>query len=417
MLINIGNDNGNSEHDIVINGEIIKQINVFSKISKLPNLEELNPDYIADNIHNNLIVTIESEMLNNCMPTTFYIGNYAARTGKMLKNIEVGAINSKIESDIPLVNTLAQIAGYTVREKFIEDESLENIDVICNMTTALPITQYNKENAKIFANRFMNNEKEHKVTVYLGARRKKVNILFNYVKVLPEAVPAVFYLKSCSAEDKIKILSEYAKDYNIKNAEKIKFDNKRILHISIGEGTTEYPLTEDINFNPHFIIGSNNGVGHAINEILQDFIQEKSLAKLSRQDFSNILRNPNHKYYDDAFSIVQEALEEQATAILDIAKQMVSKANNEIDYILVYGGGSILMKPYFKSEIKKFADRTDTKVIYIPESHTTEIEALGLYKFTLSSIFKTLAKNYVSKQVKEKQNKQKGGETLYKQNI
>lgn len=400
MKLNIGNDNGNSEHDIIINGHIIKQINVFSKISKLPNLEELNPDFVASNIHSNLIVTIKSASLNNSTPTTYYVGNYATRTGKMIRNIEVGAINSKLESDIPFVNTLAQIAGYAVKDKFLKDNSIKTIDVDCNMTTALPITQYSKENSRIFANRFMNNGNSHIVTVYLGENEIEVKVTFNYVKVIPEAVPTVFYLKSCKLNKKAKILEEYLNDYNIttKEVEKIDFDNKRILHISIGEGTTEYPLTEDINFSPHFITGSNNGVGHAINQVLSDFIQEKSLAKLSRQDFSNLIRDNLHKYHDDALELIQEPLEEQALAILDITKQMISKANNNIDYIFVYGGGSILMKPYFKEPLKKFANRTDIKVVYIPEPFATEIEAWGLYEFTLSDLFKSLKEKYISQQ-------------------
>ncbi|MGL5381742.1 ParM/StbA family protein [Clostridium sp.] len=394
MNLIVGNDNGNSEHDIIINGEIIKQPNVHAKVRRLANLEELNPEYIAKNIHDNLIVSIESQQLNSGTPTTYYIGTYATKTGQLLKNIEVGADNSKIESDIPLVNTLGQIAGYAVKKAYEEDQEVASIDVKVDMTTALPVTQYSKQNAQTFTNRFIGN---HLVTVYLGTKQVKVNLNMEYVKVLPEGVPTIFYLQS--NKDQEIVLKEFSKDYGI-NMEDVDFKNKRILHVAIGEGTTEYPLTEDIGFNPHFIRGTNNGVGHAINSILQEFIQEKNLGKFSRQDFSTALRNTNHKYHVDAVEFIQDPLEEQATVILDCAKQEITKANNEVDYICVYGGGSILMKPYLKDKVRQFADKTDIKVLYISDPHSVEVEARGMYEFANSPIFKQLKKGYIQNKKK-----------------
>ena len=138
----VANDNGNSEQDMIINGEVIQQPNVHVKIRKLPNLDELNEMYVAKNLLDNLIVTIETDEINNGTPTTYYVGTYATTTGNILKNIEVGAVNSKIESDVPLVNTLANLAGFAVQKAYeaenIEDELTVNVD----MATALPVTQY-----------------------------------------------------------------------------------------------------------------------------------------------------------------------------------------------------------------------------------------------------------------------------------
>lgn len=386
----VANDNGNSEQDMIINGEVIQQPNVHVKIRKLPNLDELNEMYVAKNLLDNLIVTIETDEINNGTPTTYYVGTYATTTGNILKNIEVGAVNSKIESDVPLVNTLANLAGFAVQKAYeaenIEDELTVNVD----MATALPVTQYTQEQGALFANRFIG---QHIVTVYVATRKVRVKLNIEYVKTIPEGVTTSHFLVSGKNKELYK---ELAEDYNI-SLNDIDFNDKKILHIAIGEGTTEYPLTKGIGFKTHFIEGSPNGVGHAINAILPTFIKEKSLSKFSRQDFSNILKDPTHKYYEDAVEIIQDSLEEQAVLILDMAKQQVSRANNEIDYICVYGGGSILMKPYLKNSLRDFADRTDIKVLYLTEPTSVLVEALGLYEFASGKLFKDLKKVFIEK--------------------
>ena len=48
------------------------------------------------------------------------------------------------------------------------------------------------------------------------------------------------------------------------------------------------------------------------------------------------------------------SLEEEAEEILSTTKQIVYKANNEIDVVAVYGGGSILMRPMIEERLQKF---------------------------------------------------------------
>lgn len=374
----VGNDNGNSEHKIIIEDTLIKQPNVFTKISNLPNLDELNPEHIAKNVSDNLIVTIESDALNNGAASTYFVGNYAIKSGRNLTYIEVGAVNSKLQSEVPLVNTLAQIAGYTAAKSYIESPEKNELIVNIDMTTGLPVNQYSKQNARLFSDKFIG---KHKVTAFLGNKKITTTLNFEYVKVLPEAVPTVFYLQNKNPEE--------LKGYN--------FNNKKILHVSIGEGTADYPFTEDITFNPVFITGSNNGVGHAIQNVLPDFMSKKSLGKYTRQDFSKVLKDTKHKYHTDAVELIESELEDQAFSILNFVKQELSKTNNEADYILVYGGGSILMRFYLETKLKIYLQKTGVELIYVPEKLAVDIEAAGMYEFCNSNIFKSLKNTYLGK--------------------
>lgn len=389
--VRVGNDIGNSEHDIVINGILINQPNIFSTTKDLPNLDEINPEYIIENINDNLIVTINSP---SCSPAIYYIGNNALNSGKTIHNMEVGLFNDKVNSDIVIINTLAQIAGYTVKKVFKRDpESINSqLKVFVDMATSLPVTQYNKSAAEKLSEKFLKGK--HNVIVHVGNHRVDVDIIFEYVKVLPESVSVVFALQKMDGN----IFEEFNTTYNQKINGSY-FINKRILHGSIGEGTTEYPITEDIEFNPNFIKGSNNGIGLAIEAAMENFLKDVHLRTYSRQNFSAALKKHDHKYHDKAYYHIEEPLETEAQAILHNLKVELEKANNEVDVMCIHGGGSILMKSKLHSKLIDLCNKADIKLFYVPEQYAVILEALGLYEFTSGDIFESLKKKSTGREV------------------
>ena len=378
VIMKIGNDNGNSEHDIKINGKLINQPNVYAKVRKLPNFDEVNKDYVLKNIENNLIVTCEDPS------GIYYLGNYALKSGKTVRSIEIGIDNNKVENDIIFINTLAEIAGYAAVEHFnivgnFNDIILTKVD----MTTSLPVSYYSHKKALEFSNKFL--EKKHMVTVHIGNSDARVEIEFTFVKTIPEGVTATFALKDATKE----LFEEHNKKYS-DNLNKDIFQNAKVLHVAIGEGTTEYPITNGIEFNPEFIQGTNNGVGHAIDKTLEEFKTAKGLSKFTRQDYSEVIKDKNHKFHELALELVEQYIEEQAEEILIHAKQEIQKANNDIDVVCIYGGDSILMRKSLEQNLRMFCDRAEIKLFYVPEEYAINLECEGLYNFTNSKIFSTL---------------------------
>jgi plasmid segregation protein ParM len=274
----------------------------------------------------------------------------------------------------------------------------------------LPVTQYTKSAANEFANKFLKDN--HTVIVHVGTLNVNVNIIFEYVKVLPESVPATFELQHMAIikkadkeltdvekhhnEDVRELFAELNQDNKIGTIDGRYFVQKRILHVSIGEGTTEYPLTKHIEFDPNFIRGSNNGIGHAIDKALDEFKQETNLLNYSRQKYSAVLKDRSHKYSEAALDIVSGYIEEESEEILHHIKTEIQRANNEVDIIVVYGGGSILMKEHLKSKIETVSSKADIKLFYVPEKFAVTLEAKGMYEFTTSKIYKALKSKYLS---------------------
>lgn len=400
----VGNDNGNSEHDLIINGSVIQQANVLAKTREMPLQDEINPDFVAKNIHDHLLTTIASP---SASPGIYFVGNYALRSDKSVRSIEVGVANNKLNSEIVLINTISQIAGFAVKQAHELGNNLSDIEIIAkvDMTTALPVTQYSKTNANFFADRFLKDK--HTVIVHVGVINVHVSVVFEYVKVLPESVPAVFALQHMthiSSGD--SELTEDAKNHNMlveelfaplgENIDGYYFKKKRILHVSIGEGTTEYPLTNGIDFDTNFIRGSNNGIGHAIEKSLKEFKRKTNLLNYSRQQYSTLLKDQSHKYSGIAHEIISDYLVEESNEILKCVKNEIELANNEIDIIVVYGGGSILMHEYLNAELQNVALKADIVLFYVTEKFSVTLEAKGMYEFSLSNIFKQLKTNYLS---------------------
>lgn len=407
IYLKVGNDIGNSEHDIVINGEIIQQPNVYARVRAFPEMFlEMDFAPILNNIHNNLAVSISSPSVET---GNYYVGEYACNSGQRLHNIEVGADNLKVDSDVVIICTLSQIAAFAAKKAYQENKKETQINAFIDMVTSIPVSQYSKNSAAKLTNKFMAGT--HIVKVFCGDKSFDVTLKFEFVKVLPESVPIIFYLQSLTPSAINEVEDEGLKnllkndivdifnDFNALYKDKLNapvdgsfFKDKKVQHVSIGEGTTEYPQTQGIVFDPNFIRGTNNGVGHATKEILDAFIKRKGLLKFSRQDFSRVIKDETHKYHADAVDLLEIPLEDQASEIFEFTKDEVRKANNEIDIICVHGGGSILMRNSLYDKLKDFADLIGAYLFYIPSKYAVTLESKGMYAFVNSSIFKQLKK-------------------------
>ena len=58
LNVKVGNDTGNSELDMIINGEEIRQANVYGRVVGGINLEELDQDKFIENLENNLVIGV-----------------------------------------------------------------------------------------------------------------------------------------------------------------------------------------------------------------------------------------------------------------------------------------------------------------------------------------------------------------------
>ncbi|WP_020617139.1 ParM/StbA family protein [Paenibacillus daejeonensis] len=384
----VGNDNGNSEHDLIIDGKLIQQPNVNCTVDEIPWSDEQPPESFIKNLHEQLVVTIDSP---SARPGMYYVGKFALESGEVLDNLQIG-IDLKSDMDLPVINTLAQIAAAAVQKGYEQDKKIPaQIDVEVDMATALPVTQHSDETAAKFEKRFTSGT--HHVTVHLGLQRVAVKIVFPFTKVVPEATPVIFTLQKDSEGNwrEGDIFKEFTETYKIdKKFNGSFFKEKRILHVDIGDGSTEYPITEGNKFLRQFVYGTHHGAGYAIEEALDEFNRLIHLPDSPRQFFSDVLKNPKHKYHARAIKTLKRPMETQVRQIVQNVKRQLAKARNEIDLICVYGGGSILMRSVLHPALTELVAEREMQLLYVPADYAVQLNAMGLDAFVRGKIYEAL---------------------------
>ncbi len=352
-VLTVGNDVGNSHQKVIIEGEIINQPSCYSKVYQVPNLDLVNADSVMDDIYNNIIMSLDGNY--HCCGMC-YVGEKSLHS--RLSKYDINIMGKKSQSDVYFINTLGVISAHMVKH---------NLDTCrVNMACSLPVRQYSLEESRKVREKFMG---EHFITFHINTTiKKRIKIIFDYIHVLPESVSITF-------TDSM-------------------FDGKNVLHVSIGEGTTEFPITNGIRFNPEFIHGSANGVGHAIENSLDEFCKITNMRTLTRQKFSQFIKDDEHKFHPLSKELLEKHLDSEAISIMRTIEREINKASGDIDMLYVHGGGSIVFKHLLYDELKEICRQSKIQLYYAKSENAVTLESKGLYKFANSEIFRNLKEKY-----------------------
>lgn len=411
LRISIGNDIGNSKQAIVINKKLIQQPSVFAVGGMIPWVDDENdvPKNLKE-IYDNMVVTIPATA---GIPTGLYhIGKYALKThGEAVTSLYVKGNSPKSDQQVPYVNTLGVIAAYAVEEAYVNrGESPEEITVIADMTAALPVKQHSPANIETMQDRFMG--ATHTITIHLGLTKKVlVKIKFEYVHVLQEGTPVIFALRFDSEgehrksgyfeETEESMFDEFAEEYKLGEIDGSYFEGKNILHFDGGDGTSDAPFTRGNTVDKDFCDGISNGVGHAIENSINDFLSlvPSAYNSISRQDYSEILKSQfaprKHKFLPEALQAFNPHFDNQAKQMNKLVNNQIIKIGSDnIDILVVYGGGSILSKPLLHKQLKDLAAKVRIQLFYVKKKYAITLNAEGLDFFVRSDIFKHFKKKH-----------------------
>ncbi|KZM56315.1 hypothetical protein A3Q36_06150 [Geobacillus stearothermophilus] len=380
MKLVVANDIGNSETKMIVNDTLIKQPSVVKRLLSKPNVMETNVEKNIANLLDELIVHVTSNAMKRS--GLYFIGKRANMTADKVENMNI-KLGNKSKHDIPVLMTLSMLAARSVQLAYQENQELpSSISVDVSMTTAIPASEYSADQARYLEGRFTSND--HVVIVYVGETPVTVTLHFQTVKVTQEGIPALYAL----LESENEILKNYNEHYK-KQAVPKDFANKRILHVDIGDGTTEYIYTVGMNPVTDVCSGEKRGVGHATEEATQLLKEEVGgFLNLNRQQFMDIFRDPSHNLHDLAVRFMQEARYSQAQRILEDIQEKYSDIAGNVDVIAVYGGGSIQFKEELYEELLDFANTVHCEVLWIPEKYAVDMNVNGLHVINEKILFK-----------------------------
>ncbi|PGP18662.1 hypothetical protein COA01_23250 [Bacillus cereus] len=396
----IANDNGNGEHKIIINGAFYRYPNTYKALHNVRQDIDETVESAIHKLEDRIEVEITSKALQKEVGTKrYFIGKVAVQTGGSgsttmnIRNVK------KHEEDLPIVNTLGIVAVDAVKEHYQKVGNLqdaETIEVVCDMSTALPVYIFSEEAEKFFAERFMNHV--HQVRVYVANITVNVKITFRYVRVLREGIPALFNIiengqkkyRSDSMFDKFK--EEYEKpDVTGKY-----FTEKRMLHVDIGSGTTELVYTTGYKPNIDMSTGEEFGIGQAIENSIPVLKKKLTGVKLHRQIVGEYLRDKNADFHAVAQECLVGPKQQTANELFDLIENHVQNIGYQVDVISVYGGGSILLNDVLYNMLVEYYKNTPKKieVLWIPEEFAVEMNARGLEIYNeakMDDLIKSLA--------------------------
>ncbi|WP_265181625.1 ParM/StbA family protein [Geomicrobium sp. JCM 19055] len=376
ITVLIAADLGNSETKMYINDQFLKQPSVIKRLFSKPENLELDVEKSILNLDHELLVNVSSQAIRR--DGLFMIGERASRSADVENmNIKLG---NKYKHDLPVIMLLGMVASHEVRNQYMEQGALPNfLEVKAKLSTAIPASEHTNEKAEALRRRILDHS--HHVTLHVGEQQVNVQVSFDDVNVTQEGIPALYTLRAANHG----ILKDYVSlyDYNI-SEEKLdklpkKIAEKNIVHVDIGDGTTEFNYTEKLNPVLDLSDGQRFGVGHATQEAINLLKSEVGgYLDLNRQQFMDIHRDRNNPLHKDAVNKLMEAKYTQSRLLLEAVQEKVVQTAGRVNFIMVYGGGSIQFKTELYEDLIEFAADAKLEVIWVPEEYAINMNVDGL---------------------------------------
>ncbi|MGP3788235.1 ParM/StbA family protein [Paenibacillus sp. 1A_MP2] len=373
-------DFGNSKVKMKIDGERIEQPSVIKRLYSAEPVTETDLDKNIANLFQELLVNISSPSIKR---SGFYAvgirGNMDATSSENM-NIKLG---KKSKHDIPVIMNLSMTAAHAVEQYYKQNKKLpEKIEIEANLTGAIPASEYTSEVAKKFEERFAGKEDSpivHVVIVYVGTNTVTVTIKYAKAKITQEGIPALYALIEAPELILSKFKKLYKDDPKRNGMTQRDFLGLKGLGVDIGNGTSEYIHSRGVNAVLQNCHGEKRGVGHAA-EVASKLLEEElnGYVKINRQRFDEIMQDPQDNYHELAEKFMDEAQYGEANKIFEDIQERYSVIGGDIDFVMVFGGGSITFEKDLYPSLIEFAEDTKIMILWIPEEFAIDMNLNGL---------------------------------------
>lgn len=372
----IGIDIGNAKTELFYdtkNGEkSVRQPSVIANLLTTPDAPDLSIEQVMNTLHDSLLITVQSKAIKK--NGLYYVGKKALQHNGMKQNMNL-ALGGKTTHDVPVITSLGLIASTSIEEHYEQhDELPESLSVEVKMATAIPSSEYSRENANRLEERF---KQRHTVIVHIGEEEIMVTIKITDCKVTEEGKTAMlaFY------ESDPSILSHYNELYN-DNKVPSDFANATSLHTDIGDGTTEMTVINGFSPVQGLSSGSRLGVGHASQDAISLLRGSSSMnisSKFTRQQLQEWLLQDSERG-EIARGYMKEAIYNQSTLLIEeIQTAYQELASSSADYLFVHGGGSITFEDTLKADLIDFTQQNHCKLVWIPKEFASQMNSRGTF--------------------------------------
>lgn len=391
MRIVAGLDIGNGYVKGVVwrHGREQTKVDMPSCVAIVTNSHDIKADVVSevsDLIYNRLDAKFDSPMISETHRC--YFGHRAIQYNRNLKEFDISGHESKALQELSPMFILGCIAAKAVQEyygMYQRVPSDEILDVEAVVAIALPIGEY-RDYRKSYADAFRKDT--HMVSIYNFEDIVRVNIRFRQVVVFAEGAAAQYAIATLGEESMDAMLRdtramgiplEGITSSDIRAAEST-------VGIDIGEGTVNFPVFANGQFNPDASRSFNKGYGTVLSGVLDrlkskyPFDTRKALADYLAQKPTALKR----AMYSKVMDVVNEEIEPFVMEVQNEFAKVIRDVGVYTEVIYVYGGGAAAVRdalyPKLVETVKKFSggENSALPVIYMDSKDSRWLNMNGL---------------------------------------
>lgn len=349
-------------------------------------------------LYNTLEVSLESPLVDD-HEARMYIGKRAIKSGKSLQEFNLKeSRRSKSETELSAILTLSILAGKALTDYYYSHGKKlpgrdETISITAKLAVSLPIGEYKTSKNQVARNY---TAKQHLVRIHNFEGLVRVAITVTDVEVAPEGASAQFAIASKGEKFMLALVSNM-----VKNGIALPPDIKPtdimaaggIIGIDIGEGTVNFPIYQDLKFNPDTSSTFNKGYGSVMDEAVARLSQMGRPFDTRKKLVEWLLEARNkplmRRKYEEAMGVVNAEIniftEELARQFAGVLERNGAFA----EVVYVYGGGATPVQESLYPKLVRAIQRSFGKdafmpVLYLDSSYSRCLNRDGLYLLAAS---------------------------------
>ena len=360
--------------------------------------------YVSDHdgeadFFNKVDVTIDSPSIEYHSGLHYRVGAGAVgalNTVGGLVQFHIGDNESKSEQDISIILALSTIAAKVVQDYVALHGELPDsaVNATCVLAVALPIDEYVRYR-KRYVRRFIGGDEPvvHMITVHNFDKPVPVALKFVDVVVIAEGASAQFAINEYGEDVQAAMLADakkYAPALEAYTVEDL-VHARNIVGIDIGEGTVNFPVYTDRNFNADSSVTLYTGYGDQLSAALDELpgygsrkALSEFLVEVQRQQREGAyIPTRTTRAYDQARRVLTRFESVFAESIAAEFMTIMKRIGGRVDAVYIYGGGSAPMRevlyPLLIARASDFlGEEVIPPIVYVDGLYSRDLNKAGL---------------------------------------
>jgi plasmid segregation protein ParM len=341
---------------------------------------------VVTNIFDYLDVSFDSKMIEDGRrrfvgARAVSMGDYGMDVFKISGNI------SKAKQELSPVLVFTSIAGVVLKKEFEKTGRLpEEIECHVSLAVALPIDEYKDYRGEYKAS-YKNTS--HVVSINNFLTPVRIKIVIDNVIVGAEGASAQYAITEYG-EPLYNAMLKTARKYGaeLKGLEARHLANiVNTVGIDIGEGTVNFPVFTNGQFNTDISTTVNMGYGTVLQESLAMLRKSGHVFKGGRKELAEYLKNPpaqDDYFYEDYKEVVSIVDDQADTLVNEIVNHLTDILGSNVQVAYVYGGGAAPMReilyPKLIEATRPYAGvKADYPILYLGNEYSQNLNREGLY--------------------------------------